>query len=131
MSPEYAMEGLFSEKSDVFSFGVLMLEIVSGRRNTSFYEDVESLTLLGYVSSSSFQKKRFYLMRLKFKNWCMLMFSGLEFMDWRQRYMSIRSTYIWYMFPKWYFEMHTHKFIVCARTCTRQAYYGHSNFNAQ
>ncbi|MBA0755055.1 hypothetical protein Gogos_022334, partial [Gossypium gossypioides] len=27
MSPEYAMEGLFSIKSDVFSFGVLLLEI--------------------------------------------------------------------------------------------------------
>ncbi|KAL8460297.1 hypothetical protein ACS0TY_032007 [Phlomoides rotata] len=37
MSPEYAMHGKFSEKSDVFSFGVLVLEITSGRRNTSFY----------------------------------------------------------------------------------------------
>ncbi|GLT67765.1 hypothetical protein SLA2020_400500 [Shorea laevis] len=33
MAPEYAMRGQFSEKSDVFSFGVLMLEIVSGKRN--------------------------------------------------------------------------------------------------
>ncbi|PHT86145.1 putative receptor-like protein kinase [Capsicum annuum] len=33
MAPEYAMEGLFSTKSDVFSFGVLILEIVSGRKN--------------------------------------------------------------------------------------------------
>lgn len=47
MSPEYAMEGRFSEKSDVFSFGVLLLEIVSGRKNTSFFED--DLTILGYV----------------------------------------------------------------------------------
>ncbi|XP_059436890.1 G-type lectin S-receptor-like serine/threonine-protein kinase At1g11300 [Corylus avellana] len=37
MSPEYAMKGRFSEKSDVFSFGVLLLEIVSGRRNSSFF----------------------------------------------------------------------------------------------
>ncbi|XP_077245931.1 G-type lectin S-receptor-like serine/threonine-protein kinase B120 [Tasmannia lanceolata] len=37
MSPEYGMEGRFSEKSDVFSFGVLLLEIVSGKKNTSFY----------------------------------------------------------------------------------------------
>ncbi|XP_035542286.1 receptor-like serine/threonine-protein kinase SD1-6 isoform X2 [Juglans regia] len=37
MSPEYAMEGLYSIKSDVFSFGVLLLEIVSGKKNTGFY----------------------------------------------------------------------------------------------
>ncbi|CAM8996049.1 unnamed protein product [Rhodiola kirilowii] len=36
MSPEYAMEGRFSEKSDVFSFDVLLLEIVSGRREHKF-----------------------------------------------------------------------------------------------
>ncbi|KAK9092245.1 hypothetical protein Syun_027156 [Stephania yunnanensis] len=34
MSPEYAMDGLFSAKSDVFSFGVLLLEIISGKKNT-------------------------------------------------------------------------------------------------
>ncbi|KAM4079733.1 hypothetical protein ACJW30_09G137300 [Castanea mollissima] len=49
MSPEYAMEGRFSEKSDVFSFGVLLLEIVSGRKNSSFYHDEESMSLLGHA----------------------------------------------------------------------------------
>ncbi|XP_059660454.1 G-type lectin S-receptor-like serine/threonine-protein kinase At1g11330 [Cornus florida] len=49
MSPEYAMEGRFSEKSDVFSFGVILLEIVSGRKNTSFYNDEHSLSLLGFA----------------------------------------------------------------------------------
>ncbi|WVZ66294.1 hypothetical protein U9M48_015537 [Paspalum notatum var. saurae] len=37
MSPEYAMDGVFSVKSDVFSFGVLVLEIVSGRKNRGMY----------------------------------------------------------------------------------------------
>ncbi|GKB99373.1 G-type lectin S-receptor-like serine/threonine-protein kinase [Tanacetum coccineum] len=49
MSPEYAMEGTFSEKSDVFSFGVLVLEIVSGRRNTSFTLLDRTLNLIGYA----------------------------------------------------------------------------------
>ncbi|XP_074307618.1 G-type lectin S-receptor-like serine/threonine-protein kinase At1g11300 [Silene latifolia] len=49
MSPEYAMEGHFSEKSDVFSFGVLFLEIISGKRNSSFWFQEESLSLIGYT----------------------------------------------------------------------------------
>ena len=50
MSPEYAMEGLFSIKSDIFSFGVLLLEILSGKKNTSFYQS-GSINLIGYVSN--------------------------------------------------------------------------------
>ena len=50
MSPEYALFGQFSEKLDVFSFGVLLLEIVSGKRNSSFYRFDPSLTLAGWVS---------------------------------------------------------------------------------
>ena len=49
MSPEYAMEGIFSGKSDAFSFGVLMLEIISGRRNNSFHNAHRALNLVGYV----------------------------------------------------------------------------------
>ncbi|TYG71848.1 hypothetical protein ES288_D05G432100v1 [Gossypium darwinii] len=48
MSPEYAMEGLFSIKSDVFSFGVLLLEIVSGKKSTGFYHS-SSLNLIGHA----------------------------------------------------------------------------------
>ncbi|XP_058073097.1 G-type lectin S-receptor-like serine/threonine-protein kinase At1g11330 isoform X1 [Magnolia sinica] len=49
MSPEYAMEGRFSEKSDVFSFGVLLLEIVSGKRNSGSFHHEDSLSLLGHA----------------------------------------------------------------------------------
>ncbi|XP_042942585.1 G-type lectin S-receptor-like serine/threonine-protein kinase At4g03230 [Carya illinoinensis] len=38
MAPEDAMEGLFSFKTDVYSFGVLMLEILSGKKNSGFYD---------------------------------------------------------------------------------------------
>ncbi|XVF77711.1 hypothetical protein PTKIN_Ptkin14bG0068900 [Pterospermum kingtungense] len=37
MAPEYAIDGLFSIKSDVFSFGILLLEIISGRKNRGFF----------------------------------------------------------------------------------------------
>ncbi|XAR65598.1 Non-specific serine/threonine protein kinase [Bertholletia excelsa] len=49
MAPEYAMEGLFSVKSDVFSFGVILLEVISGRRNTSFYLTEQARSLLAYA----------------------------------------------------------------------------------
>ncbi|RYR37380.1 hypothetical protein Ahy_A09g042275 isoform B [Arachis hypogaea] len=50
MSPEYAMFGQFSEKSDVFSFGVMILEIVTGQKNVNSYTSnrVEE-SLLNYV----------------------------------------------------------------------------------
>lgn len=54
MPPEYAFHGKFSEKSDVFSFGVLLLEIVSGKKNNSSIDSDLSLNFLGYVSSQPF-----------------------------------------------------------------------------
>ncbi|PIA58478.1 hypothetical protein AQUCO_00500427v1 [Aquilegia coerulea] len=48
MSPEYAMHGQFSAKSDVFSFGVLVLEIITGQKNTSFYQS-EAQDLISHV----------------------------------------------------------------------------------
>lgn len=52
MSPEYVMQGLFSIKSDVFSFGVLVLEVVSGKRNRDFTLKDKSLNLIGHVSTN-------------------------------------------------------------------------------
>ncbi|KAK7362979.1 hypothetical protein VNO77_05104 [Canavalia gladiata] len=49
MSPEYAMEGRYSTKSDVFSFGVILLEIIAGKRNTDFEIGRVSPNLIGYV----------------------------------------------------------------------------------
>lgn len=50
MAPEYATDGLFSIKSDVFSFGVLILEIINGKRNSCFHQFGDFFNLLGYVS---------------------------------------------------------------------------------
>ncbi|KAF3773208.1 Mitogen-activated protein kinase kinase 1 [Nymphaea thermarum] len=49
MPPEYAMEGRYSTKSDVFSFGVIVLEIVSGQKMTTFHNVEYSLNLLGHA----------------------------------------------------------------------------------
>ncbi|KAF5781034.1 putative protein kinase RLK-Pelle-DLSV family [Helianthus annuus] len=49
MSPEYALDGLFSIKSNVFSFGVLVLEIVSGKRNRGFIDPENEENLIGHV----------------------------------------------------------------------------------
>jgi serine/threonine protein kinase len=51
MAPEYAMHGQFSVKSDVFSFGVLVLEIVSGQKNNCFRNGENVEDLLSYVST--------------------------------------------------------------------------------
>ncbi|BAT89864.1 hypothetical protein LR48_Vigan08g070700 [Vigna angularis] len=48
MAPEYAMEGLFSMKSDVFSFGVLVLEIICGKKNSGFFLSKHGQSLLLY-----------------------------------------------------------------------------------
>jgi serine/threonine protein kinase len=55
MAPEYAVMGHLSVKLDVYSFGVLVLEIITGRRNTdacfeSEVDDGGSSTMLSHVS---------------------------------------------------------------------------------
>ncbi|CAO2194913.1 unnamed protein product [Urochloa humidicola] len=49
MSPEYAMDGVFPLKSDIYSFGVMVLEIITGKRNRGFYEVELDLNLLRYA----------------------------------------------------------------------------------
>ena len=53
IAPEYALHGLFSTKVDVFSYGVLALEIVTGRSSSSFYDSDCAEDFLSYVSMAS------------------------------------------------------------------------------
>ena len=50
MASEYVMFGQFSIKSDIFSFGVLILEIVNGQKITSFHNGENVEYLLNFVS---------------------------------------------------------------------------------
>jgi len=52
MAPEYAMHGQFSVKTDVFSFGVLILEIVSGQKIGGISKRENMDDLLSFVSLS-------------------------------------------------------------------------------
>ncbi|RXH85994.1 hypothetical protein DVH24_017047 [Malus domestica] len=49
MAPEYVMHEQFSVKSDVYSLGVLILEIVTGKKNTNFYNSDNGEDLLSHV----------------------------------------------------------------------------------
>nr|GEV79450.1 cysteine-rich RLK (receptor-like protein kinase) 26 [Tanacetum cinerariifolium] len=48
MAPEYIMQGQFSVKSDVFSFGVLVLEIIAGQRSQCFHHGESNEDLLSF-----------------------------------------------------------------------------------
>ncbi|CAH8256238.1 unnamed protein product [Arabidopsis lyrata] len=52
MSPEYAWTGVFSEKSDTYSFGVVLLEVISGEKISRFSYDKECKSLLAYAWES-------------------------------------------------------------------------------
>ncbi|XP_074579771.1 receptor-like serine/threonine-protein kinase SD1-7 [Curcuma longa] len=49
MAPEYLSCGYFSFKSDVFSFGVIVLEILTGKRNRTFTQTNSGLNLLRHT----------------------------------------------------------------------------------
>ncbi|GMI79984.1 cysteine-rich RLK (RECEPTOR-like protein kinase) 26 [Hibiscus trionum] len=49
MAPEYVMHGQFSVKSDVFSFGVLVLEILNGQMNSCFRNGSSLEDLLSFA----------------------------------------------------------------------------------
>ncbi|GAV58472.1 Pkinase_Tyr domain-containing protein [Cephalotus follicularis] len=49
MAPEYIMHGHLSVKADVFSFGVLVLELISGQRNSNFCLNVDAHNLLDWA----------------------------------------------------------------------------------
>ncbi|EXB28513.1 Receptor-like serine/threonine-protein kinase SD1-8 [Morus notabilis] len=68
ISPEYVIDGKFSVKSDVFSFGVVMLETVSGKKNRSFNHKNHQHNLLGHAWLLWNQGKALDLMNVCFND---------------------------------------------------------------
>ena len=62
MAPEYAINGIFSVKSDVFSFGILLLEIISGKKNRGWFHPDHSLNLVEHVSSQQISSSILHIM---------------------------------------------------------------------
>jgi len=52
MAPEYAMHGYLTDKADIYSFGIVALEVVSGRSNSSSQKNEECFYLLDWVINS-------------------------------------------------------------------------------
>lgn len=50
MAPEYAMRGYLTDKADVYSFGIVLLETVSGKSNTNYRPKEEFVYLLDWVN---------------------------------------------------------------------------------
>ena len=53
MAPEYAMHGYLTDKADVYSFGIVALEIVSGSSNTFKQPMEDCFSLLDWVKHIS------------------------------------------------------------------------------
>ncbi|KAL6969982.1 non-specific serine,threonine protein kinase [Sarracenia purpurea var. burkii] len=49
MAPEYVMNGCLSVKADVFSFGVVVLELICGRKNSTFTMSFDDQSLLEWA----------------------------------------------------------------------------------
>lgn len=61
MAPEYLIRGQLTEKADVYSFGVLVLEIVCGRKNITFTEDSGSLLQTVRLVAELFLESKLYI----------------------------------------------------------------------
>ncbi|KAL1221657.1 G-type lectin S-receptor-like serine/threonine-protein kinase [Cardamine amara subsp. amara] len=57
MSPEYALSGMISEKSDIYSFRVLLLEIISGKKATRFVHNDQKQSLIAFAWESWYETK--------------------------------------------------------------------------
>ena len=58
LAPEYAMRGHLTEKTDVYAFGIVALELVSGRKNSDVNLENEKKYFLEWVRPVAKKKKK-------------------------------------------------------------------------
>jgi len=49
LAPEYAQSGKLTDRSDVFSFGVVLLELITGRKPVDQYQPLGEESLVEWV----------------------------------------------------------------------------------
>ena len=64
MAPEYLVRGKLTEKVDVYSFVVLVIEVICGKKNNSFTHD--SVSILQMVPHSHAAEKYYPLNPISF-----------------------------------------------------------------
>ncbi len=72
VAPEYVLQGQLTPKADVFSYGIVLLELVTGRRNMDPKLQKQQQYLLSWVCSS------FTLFHLQVLTWLVLSQSSLQ-----------------------------------------------------
>jgi serine/threonine protein kinase len=79
MAPEFVMDGVFSVKSDVFSFGVLLIEILGGKRNGALYLEEHEQTLIQDVRTIA--RKLLSISSRMLKLNFLVVYAGMEAVD--------------------------------------------------
>ena len=64
MAPEYALWGYLTFKADVYSFGIVALEIVAGKNNTKYRPEEDYVCLQDRVRYNSCFKLKYYFLIL-------------------------------------------------------------------
>lgn len=57
VAPEYACTGMLNEKSDIYSFGILMMEIISGRNPVDHNRPPGEVNLIDWIKSMVGERK--------------------------------------------------------------------------
>ena len=84
LAPEYIVHGKLTEKADVYSFGILVLEVVCGKRNNSFSQNSHSILQMvnlftWHTTNSCFREIIFFFQESRLKSLTKLLYFFIRF----------------------------------------------------